>query len=147
MAIWEHSAGIIPFRNRGKKRKYLMLLSNLAKNAYWEFPKGLIEKNEKAPQAAAREFQEETGIDRWIPVPGFRKVLKYFYRRDGNLIGKTVTYFLGKVQTAEVHISEESQDHKWVTKQEAGELKTHQSILDLLEEADRFLNDLEKANN
>jgi 8-oxo-dGTP pyrophosphatase MutT (NUDIX family) len=139
MAIWEHSAGIIPFRTRGKKREYLMLLSNLAKNAYWEFPKGLIEKGEKAAQAATREFQEETGINEYEAVPEFKKVLKYFYRRDGNLIGKTVTYFLGHVPNARVKISEESQDYKWVTKQEAARLKTHKSLLDLLEEADQFL--------
>lgn len=118
-----------------------MLLSNFAKNAYWEFPKGLIEKGESAAEAAAREFQEESGIERSIPVPGFKRVLKYFYKRDGNLIGKTVTYFLGEVKSSRVRISAESQDYKWVTKEEASKLKTHRSLLELLNAADGFLND------
>lgn len=142
MAIWEHSAGIIPFRRHKNKREYLMLLSNFAKNAYWEFPKGLIEKGERAAEAAAREFQEESGIERWLPVPGFKRVVKYFYKRDGNLIGKTVTYFLGEVNSTRVRISEESQDYKWVTKEEAGKLKTQRSLLELLDAADQFLDEL-----
>jgi bis(5'-nucleosidyl)-tetraphosphatase len=145
MMIWEHSAGIIPFRTRAGKRRYLMLLSNLAKNEYWEFPKGLIEKGESAQEAAAREFFEEAGIEKWTPVAGFKKVLKYFYRRDQKLIGKTVTYFIGRVHSTKVKISSESKDYVWVTKQEAAQISTFKSILDLLEEADRFLAQQEKG--
>jgi len=144
MMIWEHSAGIIPFRIHAGKRKYLMLLSNLSKNEYWEFPKGLIEKGESALEAASREFVEETGIQKWKQVAGFKKVLKYFYRRDKKLVGKTVTYFLGNAESTKVKISSESKDYTWVTKEEAAEISTFKSILNLLEEADRFLAEREK---
>lgn len=123
-----------------------MLLSNLAKNAYWEFPKGLIEKGESAQEAAAREFYEETGIQKWTPIPGFKKVLKYFYKRDRILITKTVTYFLGKVHSTKVKISTESKDYAWYTKAEAFQCTTHKSVLELLTEADRFLDKLEKKS-
>lgn len=144
MTIWEHSAGIIPFRLRSGKRQYLMLLSNLAKNAYWEFPKGLIETGESALQAAGREFEEETGIQKWKLIPGFKKVLKYFYQRDGELVGKTVTYFIGNVQSAKVTISSESKDFAWVNVEKARKITTHKSLLDLLAGADQFLHQLKK---
>jgi bis(5'-nucleosidyl)-tetraphosphatase len=144
--VWEHSAGIIPFQIRNGKRKYLMLLSNLAKNAYWEFPKGLIEKGERAQDAAIREFQEEAGIQKFKLIPGFKRVLKYFYRRNGEVIAKTVTYFLARVQSKKVTISSESKDYKWVTKEEAASMATYRSILDLLSEAEDFLNKLERES-
>ena len=62
------------------------------------------------------------------------------------LIGKTVTYFIGNVQSTKVTISTESKDFAWVTKEQARKITTHKSILDLLAEADQFLNQLEKKS-
>jgi bis(5'-nucleosidyl)-tetraphosphatase len=137
--IWEYSAGIIPYTEERKKRKYLLLLSALTKNRLWEFPKGAIEKKETAEQAAVREFQEETGIQKVDVIPGFKKQLKYFYKRDALLIGKTVTYFIGKLPAAKVQISSESKDYRWVDYDEAEKLLRHKNLKETLNEAEEFL--------
>ena len=144
---WEHSAGIIPFTEKRKKRKYLLLLSALTRSELWEFPKGLIEKGESAVDAASREFQEETGILEFELVPGFRKVLQYFYRRDGDLIGKRVTYFLAKIKHGQaVKISNESKSFAWWTPEEAVKNIRHKNIAQLMLEAEAFLNRTKARN-
>src|SRR3990172_10710331 len=135
---WQHSAGLIPFVEKGGKRTYLLLLSALTKSELWEFPKGHIEKGEDAQTAAIREFREETGIQDLKIVPGFKRLLKYFYRIEGELIGKTVTYFLAKVESEEVSISDESKDYVWLCPEEALERIRHRNIRKLLLEADQY---------
>jgi 8-oxo-dGTP pyrophosphatase MutT (NUDIX family) len=136
---WEYSAGIIPFRKEKGKRKYLLLLSALTRSELWEFPKGLIDKGESAREAAVREFKEETGYSRCKLIPGFKKVLKYFYRREGELIGKTVTYFLAEVKYSQVELSSESKDFVWVEFHKASRKIKHKNILDLLKQAQDYL--------
>jgi len=137
--IWEYSSGIIPFREFGSKRTFLLLLSGLTKQELWEFPKGLIEKKERAQEAALREFAEETGIDQVELIPGFKKILKYFYRRDEMLVGKTVTYFLGRVKSANVHLSSESKDFVWLTFEQALIKIRQKNLRELLTEANDYL--------
>jgi bis(5'-nucleosidyl)-tetraphosphatase len=137
--IWEHSAGIIPYCEERKKRKYLLLLSALTKNELWEFPKGGIEKGESAEEAARREFEEETGIQKVEIVDGFKKQLKYFYKRDDTLIGKTVTYFLGKVRSTTVIISDESKAYRCVDYEDAIKLLRHKNLRETLTEAEEYL--------
>lgn len=138
--IWEYSAGIIPFSEDGKNRKYLLLLSALTKNELWEFPKGAIEKKETAEEAARREFEEETGIQKVDVLDGFKKQLKYFYKRDEILVGKTVTYLVGRVHGEKVVISDESKNYRWVEYPEALKLLRHKNLRETLNEAEEFLN-------
>lgn len=139
----EFSAGIIPFRKDGKNRKYLLLLSRLTVSQLWEFPKGQIEKGEDPPAAALREFKEETGISDCEIISGYQKVLKYFYQRDGKLISKSVTYFLGKAAEGEVKLSRESKDFLWADVSMASKKIRHKNIRQMLVEADQFLNETE----
>lgn len=141
--IREFSAGIVPFRRTGKNRRYLILLSRLTVSLLWEFPKGQIEKGEDAASAALREFKEETGISDCKIIPGYKKVLKYFYRRDGELISKSVTYFLGKAGSGEVKLSRESKDFLWADVDKAAQKIRHKNIREMLLEADQFLNEME----
>jgi bis(5'-nucleosidyl)-tetraphosphatase len=143
--IREFSAGIIPFHEEKGERKYLILLSNLAQKEFWEFPKGLIEKGERAQQAAEREFEEEAGITDWELIPEFKKVLKYFYRRRGQLVNKSVTYFLGRVNSTRVTISSEAKDYAWVTLKQAEEKIKHNSVRRLLKEADEFVSNFRES--
>ena len=138
----EFSAGIIPFRVEGETRKYLLLLSRLTVSQLWEFPKGQIEKGEDAPAAAMREFKEETGIPDCEILSGYEKVLKYFYQRDGKLINKSVTYFLGKAGAGEVKLSRESKDFLWAGVDVAAKKIRHKNIRQMLLEADQFLNEI-----
>lgn len=139
--IKESSAGIIPFHDQNGERRYLILLSNLAEKEFWELPKGHIEIGESAKTAAAREFEEETGISDWEMLPKFKKILRYFYRRRGQLVSKSVVYFLGEVKSNSVTISHESKDYAWVLLEEAFEKIKHNNIRRLLSQADEYLND------
>lgn len=139
----EFSAGIIPFRGEGRNRNYLLLLSRLTVSQLWEFPKGQIEKGEDALTAASREFTEETGISDCKIISGYKKVLKYFYRRNGELISKSVTYFLGQAGTGEVKLSRESKDFLWADINVAAKKIRHKNIREMLLEADQFLNEME----
>ena len=58
----------------------------------WTFPKGIIEKGEKAEDAARREISEEVGITGLTFIAPVGSV-GYFYRKNG-LINKTVHYFV-----------------------------------------------------
>lgn len=58
MEEYIYSAGIVPVRYDGGQRLYLLLRSF----NHWDFPKGVIEKDENSWQAALRELDEETGI-------------------------------------------------------------------------------------
>ncbi|HEY0321314.1 MAG TPA: NUDIX domain-containing protein [Pyrinomonadaceae bacterium] len=55
------SAGGVAFRKRGAKI-YVALIS-VGREARWQLPKGIIEKNEPAERAAMREVREETGLE------------------------------------------------------------------------------------
>jgi ADP-ribose pyrophosphatase YjhB (NUDIX family) len=97
---YEHSAGVIPARYGPELgMSYLVIHSARVYNprARWEFPKGRIEPREAADRAAAREFQEETGITSWAFREGFERDISYMYIRNGRKRLKTVTYFVAEV--------------------------------------------------
>lgn len=97
---YELSAGVIPFRfGLGRCLSYLVIHSARVRNprARWEFPKGRIEPGESPDQAAAREFQEETGITSWVFCEGFDRDVSYTYIHNGRKHFKTVTYFIAEV--------------------------------------------------
>ncbi len=83
----EISAGGFVWDPKGKK--FLLILDQYGK---WAVPKGLIEKGESPEQAALREVKEETGIEAKIVKKLGEN--KYFYKRGGKTIAKTVHIFL-----------------------------------------------------
>ena len=104
----------------------------------WEFPKGQIEKGEDAQTAALREFTEETGIAKCRIIPGYKHVLKYFYRRDGELVSKSVTYFIGVAGEGDVKLSRESKDYAWLDVTKAAQKIRHKNIREMLLDANKF---------
>lgn len=76
-------------RRRGNERQVLLIKD---KNGTWTFPKGLMEREEQAEQAAEREIFEEVGIGELTRIKKLTPV-SYWYKRSG-LIKKTVHYFL-----------------------------------------------------
>jgi len=97
------SAGGIVYKDN------LWLICQHSQHKGWVFPKGLIGdqiNNESMEQAALRETEEETGIKAKIVN---KKPIKTFYQFqfEGNLIKKTVYYFLME------YVSGDTKNHDW----------------------------------
>ena len=131
----ERSAGAVVYRETEKGRLYL-LLQNAGR---WDFPKGGVEKGESELQTVRREVEEETGLGNIEIVPGFRKVIEYFYRRDGKNIHKQVVYVLAKTDDEAVKISFEHQGFGWFPYREALERASYDNSTLTLAEAEKYV--------
>ncbi|WII72613.1 NUDIX domain-containing protein [Bdellovibrio sp. 22V] len=113
------SAGIVPVF-AAERTQYLLLRSY----NYWDFPKGLVEKDEDPFAAAQRELLEETGIsDVEFPFG------KEFLETEPYSNGKVARYYLGAVTETEVVLGvnpelgrPEHQEYRWATYEEAKKL-------------------------
>ncbi len=132
----ERSAGAVVFKEgEGGARSYLLLLNN----GRWDFPKGNMEEGETELQTVLREVAEETALSDLSMVPGFRRVVEYFYRRDGKNVHKEVVYLLARSGGAGVKISFEHQGFEWLDYGEAKARATYQNSRNILEDAEAFL--------
>jgi bis(5'-nucleosidyl)-tetraphosphatase len=129
----EISAGAVVFK-RNSQIHYLLLDSG----KHWDFPKGNLETNETAEQAALREVREETGLDVNL-VAGFKEKTTSVYRKEGELVFKEVIFFLGEAETENVVLSWEHKGFKWLESDDAMALLKHKGSRDVLEKAKRFL--------
>jgi 8-oxo-dGTP pyrophosphatase MutT (NUDIX family) len=87
-------------------------------------PKGHVDPGETPLEAARREVREETGIDA-EPVCELGES-RYWYRRDGQTIGKSVVFFLFS------HVGGDTDDHdneveevRWIGMEEAQATLSH----------------------
>lgn len=87
----------------------LWLITQHSQHKGWVFPKGLVgdnDKNESKEVAALREVEEEGGIKAKI-ISDNPIVTGYQYQWQGDLIKKTVCYFLME------YLSGDPKDHDW----------------------------------
>ena len=90
--------------------EYLLLHHTLG---HWDFPKGNIEADENAMQAARREIYEETGIKEIEFARRFEEKIEYYYKRSGRLVRKRVTFYIAKTKTRQVTLSSEHDGYAW----------------------------------
>jgi bis(5'-nucleosidyl)-tetraphosphatase len=131
----ERSAGAVVAKEIGGRR-YVLLLNG----GKWDFPKGNMEEGETELQTVVREVREETGIDDLKLKDGFRRVVEYFYRREGKNVHKRVVYLLGGTSEERITISHEHQGFGWFTYKEALKKASYENSKAILKEAERFLN-------
>lgn len=131
----EKSAGAVIFKNEDKI--YYLLLHYQA--GHWDFPKGHIEKGETPQEAAFREAFEETGIKEMELFSGFKKTIKYFFKRDKKSILKIVVFFLVGTGQKEVKISWEHIGFKWLEYDKALEQITYKNAKEILKKANKFI--------
>jgi len=132
----EFSSGAIVFRREKGEILYLILHYE---EGHWDFPKGKIEKGERVEETARREIAEESGITEVRFIPGFREKLKYFFRREGKTIAKTVYFSLAETSQKEVKLSFEHIGFEWLPYEKALERLTFDNAKRLLENANNFL--------
>jgi 8-oxo-dGTP pyrophosphatase MutT (NUDIX family) len=135
----ERSAGAVLYNDKKGFRRYVLLYNG----GHWDFPKGNMEKGENEEQTAIREVREETGLDLIAFIKGYRKVIEYFYRRDGTTVHKKVVFLLAKTDLDDVRISSEHQAFGWFNYAEALQKTTHVNSKKLLVSAERFVRNLE----
>lgn len=142
----EKSAGAIIFREEGGIKYYLLLHypSKSRKGGHWEFPKGHVEVNENEEETMRREIKEETGIEDLKIIPGFKKYIKYFFRKykSKGWIFKLVVFFVAKTETKEVKLSEEHVGFAWLPISKAIEQTTFKNSKKLLKEASDFVDSI-----
>jgi 8-oxo-dGTP pyrophosphatase MutT (NUDIX family) len=126
----EESCGAVIYCNH----EYLLLQYEAG---HWGFPKGNREPGETRLEAALREIKEETGL-KDLEITDFQETITYFYKREGNTIFKTVTYFLAESKTREVTISWEHTAFAWVPYEKALEKVTYENDKKVLQAAQSY---------
>jgi len=125
---FEFSAGGIVCKG---EKVLLIKTEDLKGNPVWTFPKGVIEKGEKAKDAALREVREETGYD--VKIVRLLDVVEYFFRREGELIKKSVKWFLMEPIKRMEEPDWEVSEITWIKYDEAKELLTYKSDSKLIQ--------------
>lgn len=103
------------------------------KNKYWEFPKGKMEHGEKELDTLKREIFEETGIQRYALVEGFRHTMYYDLLYKGRLIRRKIIYFL-IITNDRVHISKEHMRYQWLSLENAKKKLKHVNQVKLIDQ-------------
>lgn len=134
----EKSAGFILIADNFHASPSSVLLLHY-NSGHWDFPKGNIEINETEIQAATRELREETGIETFKLIPGFRNTLNYKYTRKSILILKQVTLFLASTNVDRVMISHEHVGYQWAEINSAVDQLTYSNAKAALTSAINFL--------
>jgi 8-oxo-dGTP pyrophosphatase MutT (NUDIX family) len=129
------SAGVIVFRIKDGVREYLLLHHP---DGHWDFAKGKMEQGESKRETALRELKEEANISADI-IDGFQEELSYMFRQRGDLIKKTVYFFVGEAEMPHVTLSHEHDDFDWLPYQEASEKLTFKNARELLTKVEQFL--------
>ncbi len=133
----EKSVGAVVFTKKDDKVYYLLLKAKY-KREYWELPKGLIEPSEKLRETAQREVREETGLENFEIIDGFKENISYVYRREGRLVQKEVTYLLIRAKDTNVKISSEHIGYEWVEYEEA-KRRLKDKLKLVIEKANQFI--------
>jgi len=88
-------------------------------------PKGHPDRGESTLAAAEREVREETGAAE-LELLGELGEARYWYRRDGQTIGKSVTFFLFSSPRRELREhDDEVEEVRWMSLLQARERLTH----------------------
>lgn len=100
-------------------------------NLGWSFPKGWVDEGEKLEGTAVREVREEGGVE--ARVVKKLPTIKIFFKDKGETVMKFITYF---VMEWERDLPEgpgwETEEAKWVTKEEALEMLAFKNEKELL---------------
>jgi bis(5'-nucleosidyl)-tetraphosphatase len=104
--------GIVPILRSAAEWQFLLIQHHAG---HWGFPKGHAEAGETAIETALRELWEETGVQPDGVLEDTPFVEEYCFEKNGERVEKTVTYFVGWVQSEKVECQvQEIQAYAWV---------------------------------
>src|SRR5919109_2412314 len=133
MAGHIRARGVVSYSLEQEEPHFLLIRSR--RDRSWGFPKGHLIEGEDLLSGAMRELWEETGIRQVALVPGFTEHVTYRVNRAGRFRQKTVTYFLGRVDTPVVRLSDEHSEHRWAVVEDARKILTFDNLRTLVTRA------------
>lgn len=139
----ETSAGGVVFRMDEGTPLFLLIRDSYAN---WGFPKGHIERDESAEEAALREVREETGL-RELSSCGLIDTIDWYFRFRGRLIHKSCHFYLmetSQSDTAPQH-AEGITACQWVGYAEAHEAVSYANAREVLRRAREMIGARENA--
>ena len=109
----EVSAGGVVYRRAGDLIEVALAARRTRRGELaWGLPKGEIEPDETAEQAAVREVREETGLE--AEIEASLGDIRYFYVWEGVRIRKAVRFFLMRATGGDVSLHDhEMEDVRW----------------------------------
>ncbi len=147
----DEAFGIVPVFSSETDTLFLLIQHQAG---HWAFPKGHADPGESALETAKRELEEETGIrdyevleeQSFVESYAFvqesvpSSVKHYAFAKEGELIEKSVTYFVAFVNSMEVVLQvEEIQNSTWICFDEAIDLITFDGNRGVLMEVKAYL--------
>jgi bis(5'-nucleosidyl)-tetraphosphatase len=133
MAGHIRASGVVVYYLAQDEPHFLLIRSR--RDRSWGFPKGHLIEGEDLLSGAMRELWEETGIRQVTLFPRFTEHITYRVNRAGRFRQKTVTYFLGRVETSAVRLSEEHSEHRWAVVEDARKTLTFENLRTLVTRA------------
>ncbi len=101
-------------------------------------PKGHVDPGETTLQAAEREVREETGV--LVELVRELGEVRYWYRRDGRTIPKSVTFYLFSYLSGDTaDHDDEVEEARWITLKQARRTLTHAAEREMVERALAYL--------
>lgn len=134
---YERSAGGVVVRAEDSTTRFLLIRDGYG---HWGFPKGHLERGERADTAALREVMEETGL-RQLSLVGSIAAIEWRFRFRGRLIQKHCEFFLMESPSGETkpQKSEGITDCRWVTIDEAHQLIDYENARGVLTQANAMV--------
>ena len=136
-AFDEESAGGVVLRRIEGEPHVLVILDPYGK---WGLPKGHLEGDEGAEEAAHREVREETGLE---DVSGGPEVdtITWSFRKEGEEIRKVCTFYLMRSDEGEIRpeVSAGITDCAWLTVEDAVRRVDYENTRDVIRKAERML--------
>lgn len=137
---YDTSYGVIPLRKMDDDAWEVFLVQ--LHQGHWGFPKGHRDDPEESPkEVAERELLEETGLHIHHYLSHETIDESYMFKHEGELIKKSVHYFLAIVKGRVKLQDDELADGKWVALKKASEHLTFPESQNIAKKALAMLKD------
>lgn len=90
-------------------------------------------------EAAKREVFEETGINDLKILGGFKKEIRYFFKKKSKIILKKVVFFLAASEARKIKLSDEHIGFEWLSFKKAYAKLTFDNAKEIIKKAEDFL--------